>query len=254
MTGRALVDYGRLLEVLEVEGELLASSALGADPHLPVRHAEGMTLGETVRHVGSVYRMVVAWLRSGTQPTRWQRAPIPGQTLVEYLRAGHRDILAELSAHDPADGAPTWWPLDQTYGFWCRRLAHETTVHRYDVQDAAAAMTVTGRVSDEIALDGIDEVLSLWFTHRLGVLGVTNSWTGRVAVAAGRRRWIAQITASGTSAWPASADEPVEATVFSDPAGMYLWLWGRRSIGTATADGDPAGVDQLWHLLRLATH
>jgi hypothetical protein len=254
MTGRALADYGRLLEVVDVEGRLLASSALGTDPHLPVRFAEGMTLGETVRHVGSVYRMVVAWLRAGTQPTRWQRGPIPGQSLVEYLRAGHRDILAELSAHDPAEGAPTWWPLDQTYGFWRRRLAHESTVHRIDVQQAAAAMTVGGRIDEEIAFDGIDEILSLWFTHRLGVLGVTNSWTGRVAVVAGRRRWIAQITATGTAAWQAEADEPVDATVSSDPAGMYLWLWGRRPIGTVTPDGERAALSQLWHLLRLATH
>jgi len=254
MTGRALAGYGRLLEVLRVEGALLASSALGTDPHLPVQHAEGMTLGETVRHVGSVYRMVVTWLRSGTQPTRWQRGPIPGQSLVEYLRAGHSEIVAELSAHDPEDGAPTWWPLDQTYGFWCRRLAHETTVHRIDVQNAAAAMTVGGRIDDEIAFDGIDEILSLWFTHRLGVLGVTNSWTGRVAVVAGRRRWIAQITATGTASWQAEATEQVDATVASDPAGMYLWLWGRRPVGTATPSGDRAGVAQLWHLLRLATH
>lgn len=254
MTGRALAGYGRLLEVLRMEGELLASSALGTDPHVPVRHAEGMTLGEAVRHVGSVYRMVVAWLRSGHQPTRWQRAPIPGQSLVEYLRAGHREIVAELSAHDPADGAPTWWPLDQTYGFWYRRLAHETTVHRIDVQTAAAAMTVGGRIDEEVAFDGVDEILSLWFTHRLGVLGVTNSWTGRVAVVAGRRQWIAQITPTGTASWPAEGGEQVDATVSSDPAGMYLWLWGRRPIGTATPDGDDAGVAQLWNLLRLATH
>jgi len=254
MTGRALAGYGRLLEVLRVEGELLASSSLGTDPHQPVRYAEGMTLGETVRHVGSVYRMVVAWLRSGDQPTRWQRAPVPGQSLVEYLRAGHREVLAELSAHDPADAAPSWWPLDQTYGFWYRRLAHETTVHRYDVQDAAAEMTVTGRVEDEIAFDGIDEVLSLWFTHRLGVLGVTNSWTGRVAVVAGRRRWIAQMTATGTASWQAEPDEPADATVSTDPAGMYLWLWGRRPIRTATPEGEPVAISQLWHLLRLATH
>ena len=253
MTGRALADYGRLLEVLQVEGELLATSALGTDPHLPVRYAEGMTLGETVRHVGSVYRMVVAWLRSGTQPTRWQRAPIPGEPLAEYLRAGHRELMAELRAHDPADAAPSWWPLDQTYGFWYRRLAHETIVHRYDAQDAAAEMTVTGRVEDGIAFDGIDEVLSLWFTHRLGVLGVTNAWTGRVAVVAGRRRWIAQMTETGTASWQAEPDEPADATVSTDPTGMYLWLWGRRPIRTATPSGEPVAISQLWHLLRLAT-
>lgn len=254
MTGRALADHGHLLEVLEVEGELLASSARGVDPETAVTYAPGMTLGETVRHVGSVYRMVVAWLRSGGDaPTRWQRAPEDDQPVEDYLRVGLRELLDELSAHDPAEGCPTWWPLDQTYGFWRRRMAHESTVHRIDVQQAAAGMTVGGIAAD-IAFDGIDEILSLWFTHRLGVLGVTNSWAGEVAVVAGRRRWIARITATGTSSWQAQPDEPADATITSDPTGMYLWLWGRRPILTATPDGDRAGVAQLWHLLRLATH
>lgn len=254
MTGRALADYGRLLEVLRVEGELLVTSAMGTDPNLPVRFAEGMTLGDTVRHVGSVYRMVLAWLRSGDQPTRWQRAPVAGQSLAEYLRLGLTDIVAELSAHDPADAAPSWWPLDQSYGFWYRRLAHETTVHRYDAQTAAAAMTVTARFDEDIAYDGIDEMLSLWFTHRLGVLGVTNSWTGKVAVVAGRRRWIAQMTPTGTASWPAEPDEEADASVSTDPSGMYLWLWGRRPFATATPTGDQEAIEQLWYLLRLATH
>jgi len=254
MTGRALADHGRLLEVLAAEGELLASASEGADPDLAVPTAEGMTVGGTVRHVGSVYRMVEAWVRSGgDRPTRWQRAPEDDQSVQDYLRAALRAIVAELSAHDPAEGCPTWWPLDQTYGFWCRRLAHETTVHRIDVQQAVAGIAVGGRLDEEIAFDGIDEILSLWFTHRLGVLGVTNSWTGDVAVVAGRRRWIARITATGTASWRAQRDEPADATISSDPTGMFLWLWGRRPILTATPDGDQAGIGQLWHLMRLAT-
>jgi uncharacterized protein (TIGR03083 family) len=255
MTGRALAGYGRLLEVLVSEGELLASSARGADPGLAVPNAPGMTLGGTVRHVGSVYRMVVAWLRAGDQPTRWQRAPEAGESLEDYLRAGHRELVAELAAHDPEEGCPTWWPVHQAYGFWYRRLAHESTVHRIDVQQAAAGMTVGG-IDDEVALDGVDEALTLWFTHRLGVLGVTNTWRGQVAVLTGRRRWIASMSATGTSAWRAGEDEldGVDATVATDPTGMYLWLWGRRPIRTVTPAGDRTGIGQLWHLLRLATH
>jgi uncharacterized protein (TIGR03083 family) len=255
MTGRALADHGRLLEVLEEEGELLASSARGADPDLPVPNAPGMTLAGTVRHVGSVYRMVVSWLRAGGgTPTRWQRAPLAGQAVEDYLRVGLHALVAELAAHDPAEGCPTWWPLDQTYGFWCRRMAHESTIHRIDVQQAVVGMTVGGPLPDEIAFDGVDEILSLWFTHRLGVLGVANSWTGTVAVLAGRRRWIARMTATGTSSWRAEPDEPADASISSDPTGMYLWLWGRRPVATATPLGDRVGIAQLWHLLRLATH
>ena len=252
MTVAPLVDYARLLEVLDVEGERLAMSATGTDPELAVAHLPGMRLGEVVRHVGSVYRMVVSWLRDGERPTRWQREPDEDQTVVDYLRVGLREVVGELAAHDPEEGCPTWWPAHQNYGFWYRRLAHETTVHRVDVQLTGAGMVVGG-IAEDVAADGVDEILSLWFMHRLGVLGVSDVVPGRVAVRAGGRRWLAQVTDGGTSAWRADPDEPADATVSNDVGGMYLWLWGRRPGALVHESGDHALVGQLQSLLRLAT-
>ena len=252
MTVTPLVDYARLLDVLDTEGERLATSATGTDPELEVAHLPGMRLGEVVRHVGSVYRMVVSWLRDGRRPTRWQREPARDQSVVDYLRAGLLELVDELDRHDPLDGAPTWWPEHQNYGFWCRRLAHETTVHRVDVQLTGAKLLV-GTIAPDVALDGIDELMSLWFTHRLGVLGVSDVTPGRVAVNAGGHRWMARVSATGTSAWRADDDQPADATVSSDPAGMYLWLWGRRPGAYVQESGDPALVAQLRSLLRIAT-
>lgn len=252
MTVSPLVDYARLLDVLEIEGERLATSAAGSDPEVEVAHLPGMRLGEVVRHVGSVYRMVVSWLHDGQRPTTWQRSPAESQSLVDYLRAGLLEVVHELTQHDPADGAPTWWPEHQNYGFWYRRLAHETTIHRYDVQ-MTGAQAIVGGIAPELALDGVDEVLTLWFTHRLGVLGISDVRPGRVAIHTGTRRWIAQITPTGTSAWRTEEDEKVDAIVSSDPAGMYLWLWGRRPGARVLEAGDPDVVAQLQDLLRLAT-
>jgi hypothetical protein len=252
VTVTPLVDYARLLDVLDTEGERLATSATGTDPELAVAHLPGMRLGEVVRHVGSVYRMVVSWLRDGERPTRWQREPAHGQTVVDYLRAGLLEVVDELDRHDPLGGAPTWWPEHQNYGFWCRRLAHETTVHRVDVQMTGARLMV-GDIAQEVALDGIDELMSLWFTHRLGVLGVSDLVPGTVAVNAGGRRWLARVSATGTSAWRADGDEPADATVTSDATGMFLWLWGRRPAAQVHESGDPALVGQLRSLLKVAT-
>lgn len=252
MTVTPLINYPNLLDVLEVEGERLATSTIGSDLEAEVPQLPGMRLGEVVRHVGSVYRMVVSWLHDGARPTRWQRAPSGDQTLVDYLRAGLLEVVHELARHDPLDGCPTWWPEHQNYGFWYRRLAHETTIHRYDVQMGGAAAMVGG-IPPEIAVDGVDEILSLWFTHRLGVLGISDVRPGRVAIHTGDRRWIAQITPTGTSSWRADADETVDAIVSSDPAGMYLWLWGRRPNAHVLEAGDPDVVAQLQDLLRMAT-
>lgn len=252
MTITPLVDYARLLDVLDTEGERLATSATGTDPELEVPHLPGMRLGEVVRHVGSVYRMVVSWLRDGERPTRWQREPAADQSVVDYLRAGLLEVVDELDRHDPLDGAPTWWPEHQVYGFWCRRLAHETTVHRVDVQ-LTGAQFIVGDLAPDVATDGVDEIMSLWFTHRLGVLGVSDVVPGTVSVNAGGRRWIAKVSTTGTSARRATDDEPADATVSSDPVGMYLWLWGRRPGAYVQESGDPVLVAQLRSLLRIAT-
>jgi uncharacterized protein (TIGR03083 family) len=253
MNGRALVDYGRLLDVIGIEGELLAESALGARPELSVPGCPGLTLSETVRHTGSVYRMVLAWLRDGRRPGQWQRAPNEGDDVSEFLRSGLRELLAELAAHDPAEECSTWWSLDTSYGFWRRRMAHETTVHRVDVQ-GAAGVTVHP-VADDVAEDGVDEVLTLWFDHRLTVLGVSGTRPGDVAVRAGERTWMTRAGPDGTAAWQttASAAENADAEVTGSPMNVYLWLWGRVSDRAVHSSGDPDAVAQLWALLRLAT-
>jgi uncharacterized protein (TIGR03083 family) len=251
MSSRTLISYDRLFEVIGAEGELLARSATGPDPAFDVPGCPGLTLGETVRHVGSIYRMVLSWLRAGNRPTTWQREPDEGQSAIEFMLTGSRAVLAELARRDPEDTAPTWWPDHPTYGFWYRRLAHETTVHRVDVQGAAGIPL--DPVPDDVALDGVDEILSLWYGHRLAVLGVSGTRHGWVKVRTGGREWIARATPEGTSSWRAEGGEPVDGTVFGDPMSMYLWLWGRLPPHAVTRDGSEDAVAQMWALLRLAT-
>lgn len=251
---RPLIDYGRLLEVLGAEAERLAGSTGDADPEFDVPGCPGLTLGETVRHVGSMYRMVLSWLRTGDRPSAWQREPDRGQSVEDFLLTGMRETVELLGAHDPEEACPTWWPEHQAYGFWYRRLAHETTVHRADVQGAAGLEA--DRVPEDVALDGIDEILHLWFTHRLTVLNVSGTRYGRVRVRAGRREWIARSAPSGTSAWRVEREEePADATVTAASHEMYLWLWGRIPPHTQKLerDGSDDAIAQLWALLRLAT-
>jgi uncharacterized protein (TIGR03083 family) len=253
MSRHAQIDYGRLLEVLGIEGELLATSAHGARPALPVPGCPGLVLGEVVRHTGSVYRMVCSWIRDGRRPDTWQRAPDGGQDAIEYHRSGLRELLAELTAHQPDEPCATWWPADTSYGFWRRRMAHETTVHRVDVQ-AAAGRTVDS-INEDVAVDGIDEVLILWFGHRLAVLGVGGTWRGTVGVTAGERSWLIRAGPEGMNARRATSAElaDVDALVSGPPAQVYLWLWGRLPPRVVQWNGDGDAIAQVWALLRLAT-
>lgn len=250
-----LIDYGRMLEVIGIEGELLVGAAELALPHAahnPVPGCPGLTLGETVRHVGAVHRVTRLWVAHGRRPEQWQRAPLDGD-LVSFVRSGLSELIDELGRHDPAAPCDTWWPADRTHGFWRRRMAHETTVHRVDVQ-AAAGMAVDG-VDGAVALDGIDEVLFLWFAHRLGELGMASPQHGAVGISGGGRHWLA-VFEPGRSvarrvdeadAWAA------DALVSGDPMPLYLWMWGRAPDQSVQISGDPEAAAQLWALLRPAT-
>jgi uncharacterized protein (TIGR03083 family) len=243
-----------LLDVLVAEGELMADTADGAPPDLPIPSRPTSTLADTVRHVGGVFRMVAARLRGGNGPVQWESSPPPGGALVEFLRGGLHDLVDELSSH-PADAVcNTWWPLDQTYGFWRRRMAHEATIHRVDLQTATGTEILT--IPDDVAVDGVDEALTLWFAHRLSVIGVSGSSEFKVAVHSGGRTWLVTSHGDNKAAWraaPADA-ESAQATVSGDPMTLYLWLWGRYPFNAVRITGDMDAVAALWALLRLATH
>lgn len=253
MSEKVLVDHERLLEVLRLEVGLLVDAAEGARPEARVPSAPGLTVAETVRHLGSVYRMVVSWLRDGRRPGEWRREPDPGEPVERYLLAGYDELAAELAARDPASVAGTWWPEDQTAGFWRRRMAHETTVHRTDVQSAVPMQV--DEVADDIAIDGIDEALTLWFGHRLEVLGVSGTRAGSVGVHVGEHYWLTRAGPSYTEAARADADAMAgaDARVTGTPMRLYLWLWGRIATSAIETDGDDDAIAQLWALLRLAT-
>lgn len=258
MDGHALIDYGRLLDVATHEGDQLIAAAYGAHPNALVPACPGLTLRETVRHVGSVYRAVMGWLRDGRRPVSWPQEPAPGQPVEEYLRDGLHELVAELAGHDPEEPCATWWPEHQSYGFWRRRMAHESTIHRTDVQSAAGVEI--SEIAEDVAMDGVDEVLHLWFGHRLRRLGVSGMRQGSIVVRTGDRRWLVRAGPPEAAAWrldPESSDhcgEEAATEVSASPMEMYLWLWGRRPLTTVHVEGeDDDAVAQVWALLRLAT-
>jgi hypothetical protein len=250
---RSLVDYGRLLQSITVEGELLVQAAQGAREDLPVPGRAGVTLGEVVRQTGSEYRRVLAWIRDQAPPYDWQRAPAEGQDAVEFHTSGRQAVIAELSAHEPDEPCDTWWPQDRTFGFWRRRLAHETAVHRVDVQ-AAMSLPITP-IDDDFAADGVDEALLLWFGHRLAMRGMTATDQGAVGVITAGRSWLAVLSRVRSTARrvPAVDARAADAVVTGDPMNVYLWVWNRRPHQAVHVSGDIDAGMQLWALLQVAT-
>lgn len=282
------IDYGRMLDVLGSQVRLMLATANRAPHDRIVAAAPGFTLGDTVRHVGSMYRMAHTWLTTGASPQEWQQRPADGQQVTAYLEESHQALADELAAHQPDDPCSTWYPSEQNYAFWARRMMHESLIHRGDMQSAARIRPrperkekrditldlaadipadiepdITGGVDDDVAVDGVGEVMAVWFAHRLRELGVFGNRTARVLVDIGAAAWLAGMDRANASVTAAPVATPVtdevrkdaDAVVTGDPVRVYLWLWGRLPTDTrfVAVDGDDDAVAQMWALLRLAT-
>src|SRR4029450_10613853 len=69
-------------------------------------------------------------------------------------------LLDEFSIHKPEGPAGTWYGPDQTVGFWIRRMAQETVIHRIDAELGTGQPIAP--VPADLALDGIDELLKVF--------------------------------------------------------------------------------------------
>jgi uncharacterized protein (TIGR03083 family) len=121
------------------------------------------TLSDLVSHLGRVYAMVVTAI--GTGPTgTLERSAVPrrpeDQDPADWLEERLAIMLDGLRSLP--DSARCWNFVDGPggpVGFWWRRQAHETLIHRVDAEQACG-LPVTP-VSPEVAADGISELLGL---------------------------------------------------------------------------------------------
>lgn len=247
----------RYLDLVEQDGRRLADVAAAGDLDAPIPSCPGWAVRDCVVHTGEVYRDKVACIRLNRQPGDGdvEQAPPPGTEPVAWFTEGLDALLAELRSHDPTDPAYSW-SADQTVGFWYRRMAQETAVHRLDVEDGRGTPTP---IDDELAVDGIDEVLDVFLGDDWS--NIPPEWWGdidphagtgsTVAVRAGGQVW--RSTLGPDAITLARGAGPADASVTGDPEAVLLWLWGRRPDDTVTLDGDRSVLRAFRDRLVLAT-
>jgi uncharacterized protein (TIGR03083 family) len=154
------LDRAAALGFLEAEIQRIAQLAVTADPAAPVPGCPGWTLAEVVRHVGRLHRIMADMVdRLATEPADPRavdlREPVRVEEFGEWFAAGGAQLLQVLREADPE--APMYsWAGVPNVGFWIRRLLHETTVHRLDIERAADRVEP---VDPAVAVDAVDEFL-----------------------------------------------------------------------------------------------
>ncbi|NRQ35663.1 maleylpyruvate isomerase family mycothiol-dependent enzyme [Nonomuraea sp. NN258] len=220
----------------------------GRDLDAPVPTCPEWRAGDLLRHVALVYQHKVETIRGGAWPEQWP--PEQGsEGPVAHLERSLADLTAELSARAPDETAVTWYDPDQTIGFWARRMALETVVHRVDAE--LAQRVPIAPIPDDLAIDGIDEVLVTMLAFYTGKwpedFGDRLTRDPRaVAIEAGPGRWTVRPAKTGVEV---IADGPAAASVAGRPQDVLLWSWRRASGDALTFGGDRAPADLLRELL-----
>ena len=242
------MERHRYLELLASEGALLRRAA-ERDLSAAVPSCPGWDVRDVIRHTAEVYEHKIACVAlGGPRPDPWPPAWPPDSESLAWYEDAHGRVLQMLRTTDPAAPSWTWWPEDHTAGFWLRRMALETAVHRVDVELPFGGPVPVDR---ELAVDGIDELLYLM---------LAGDWTGEeqpdltgtVAVATSGRSWTIRMTEDRVDVNDADSGD-VAATVAAEPSALLLWLYGRAPDDVVTVSGDTLPATRLRKRLAVAT-
>ncbi len=243
------MEFPRYLDHIRADGDLVAAIApRGLD--LPIPVCPGWDVRQVVAHLATVYDHKVMAIRLGRRPEQGEWVtdePFPKST-VEWFEDEHAKVLAELAAHEPTDPAWTWWEPDQTVGFWYRRMALETVVHRVDVETQFGPHSA---IDEALAVDGIDEVLTIMLGGEDEAAAEVPG-TGTVNVVAGESWWSVRLEDTRTVVESAAHPSP-DAELTGDAGELFLYLWGRAPIDTLARTGDESRIALMRAQLAAAT-
>ena len=188
------------------------------------------TVHDLTWHVGMVYLHKTTAMQEGAEPENWPPDYDGGASALDLIDDAYRQLVAEFAAHDPAEASGTWYRPDQTVGFWIRRMAQETVIHRIDAELGAGERVTP--VAGDLAVDGIDELLKVFVGY--GVSDWPDYFTEALKDSPGRTYLI---TAD------AGADNPGVSWLVTTSPGQFIVAGGpgERVSGTVTPDVTVSG-------------
>ncbi|MGC1184053.1 MAG: maleylpyruvate isomerase family mycothiol-dependent enzyme [Candidatus Dormiibacterota bacterium] len=232
---------------LQHESTALVQAAGEAGLALPVPSCPGWTVRELIQHLGGVHRWATAHVAQQREEAMAKHeaaalmASHPSDRgLLSWFAAG-AEVLIETLTTAPADlHCWTFLPARTPIEFWARRQAHETEIHRADVELARGGPKVT--FEKALASDGIEELL-FGFARRVRHLDVPSEIRLGFGAEDLPQSWGVRLSAQGVH-----AEHTVEAAqcwVRGSASEIYLLLWNRLPAGALEVSGTPDGLE-LW--------
>jgi uncharacterized protein (TIGR03083 family) len=227
------------LQTLQSDAADLAVAARAAGLGAPVPACPGWDVEKLVRHTGRVFTSCAAVVRE-RGPVDFESMPTmpKGDGTIEAFEE-RAAALADALAGLPED-VPVWnWfgiepPIP---GFYHRRMAQEVAIHRWDAQAAAGT---TAPIDTALAVDGLDEFLTMFLSQQDVDLGGSLHFHATDADA----EWLLRPGADGkvvATKEHAKADAAVRGTA-SD---LDLFLVNRVPASALDVVGD-AAIAERW--------
>lgn len=210
---------------------------------------------DLVAHQGMVHRWATAALRAdpagmGNAPLAETEGRTSGDPLA-WLHAGATDLAAALEdAPDDLETLTFLKAAPPPRQFWARRQCHETTVHALDAvaaEQGRALRADDAWFGQDLAADGVDELLLGFWPRSKGRLRSTTPYAVRVLPTDVPLSWVVEVSDAPVRSRRVvgpDADDPAVAalpTVRGSAVDLYLRLWNRG--GTVS---DDAGVLEAW--------
>lgn len=230
------------------------------------------TVADLTRHLAQVYLHKVEIMRHAKEPDTWPPAGFAAADPLGLLDEAYSQLSQELGSRDPGEPCPTFYGPDQTVGFWIRRMAQETVVHRIDAELGAGVAVAP--VPGDLAVDGVDELLQVfmgwgfaeWPEDFAGALRDSpgHGFLIRADATADSQgaSWLVR-TGAGALTVEGGPDEVAttatgvhDVSVSGNPAAVLRWAWNREAPGEGSAvriTGDLGAVAELRACLVEAT-
>jgi uncharacterized protein (TIGR03083 family) len=253
------MEYSRFLDCLAADFARLRAIA-PTDLTAAVPSCPGWTVADLTRHVGEVYLHKTLAIRDGAEPEPWPPQELAEEEPLALVDRAYAGLLDEFAGRKPEDPAGSWYSPEMTVGFWIRRMAQETVIHRIDAELGVGSPVMP--VPADLAVDGIDELLKVFVAYSVGEWGeyftdVLSGSPGRTyTVRTEGAAWRVRTAPGQFTVADGAGDGASDVTVSGPPMAVLRWVWNREAAGEpseVTVDGAPEAVDELRGCIVTAT-
>jgi uncharacterized protein (TIGR03083 family) len=220
-----LVALGQAVDAFAV-----SAAAAGLDAAVPT--TPDWDVRRLVAHQGLVHRWATGHIvGEQVDVDAVEREGLAQTDPVGWLREGAARLVTALEeAPDDLAGRVFLADAPSPRRFWARRQCHETTIHAVDALSA-----VLGRypraadtwIDRDVALDGIDELLTGFLPRPRSRLRAEDPMTIAVLPEDADQRWLVAISSQAPVTARGLGDEDADAVLCGSAVALYLTLWNR---------------------------